>query len=143
GHRGRLRLDDRRRLARPHRPADRRPAAGGAADPRRRRPHVGRRSGDPMTTPAHVLPFDARPLTEPIDPRAARAFARELRASGRAPSLFPGSAVFGLIIAVVILFVFASVVTAFIGAMADASGPSMFIPLLPLLLVAGVAIAVG
>lgn len=100
-----------------------------------------------MSTPAHVLPFDARPLTEPIDPRAARAFARELRASGRAPSLFPGSAVFGLIIAVVILFVFASVgvtvVTAFIGAMADASGPSMFIPLLPLLLVAGVAIAVG
>ena len=101
-----------------------------------------------MSTPAHMLPFDPRPLTEPIDPRAARAFARELRATGRAPGqLGGGSAVVFLIVAVVMLFVFASVgvtvVTAFIGAMIESPGAFPFVALLPLLVVGGGAVAVG
>ena len=101
-----------------------------------------------MSAPAHVLPFDARPLTEPVDARAARAFARELRASGRAPSLFSGpSAVIGAIVVVIMLFVFASVgvtaVTAFVGALSASSGLALLIPLVPVVIVVGAAVAVG
>ncbi|HET8928800.1 MAG TPA: hypothetical protein VFN24_13355, partial [Microbacterium sp.] len=101
-----------------------------------------------MSTPAHVLPFDPRPLTEPIDPRAARAFARELRTAGRAPGVLGGGSVVGfLIVAVIMLFVFASVgvtvVTAFIGAAIESPGAFPFLALLPLLVVGGGAVAVG
>ena len=41
--------------------------------------------------------FDARALTEPVDPREAREFARSLRAQGRAP----GYNAFGIVIVVI------------------------------------------
>ena len=46
-------------------------------------------------------PFDARPLVEPVAPGAARAFAQELRRTGR----ITGSPVFGVLVIVVIVFV--------------------------------------
>ena len=101
-----------------------------------------------MTTPAHVLPFDPRPLTEPVDARAARAFARELRASGRAPGVLGGSSVAAVVIvAVVFFFVFATIGTAVIGgfvaALTSASGPLPFAALLPLLVIVGIAVVAG
>ncbi len=39
-----------------------------------------------MSTPAASPPLDARPLVEPVDRRAVRAYVRELRSSGRAPT---------------------------------------------------------
>lgn len=60
-----------------------------------------------MSTPAPA--FDARPLTDPVDPAAARAFGRELRASGRAPSAFGTSAILLIVFAAVFLFVFVSI----------------------------------
>lgn len=59
-----------------------------------------------MTTPH---PFDARPLTDPIDPAELRAFGRQMRSGGLAANIVPVMmAVFGIL-------VFAVVFVAFIG----------------------------
>jgi len=52
-----------------------------------------------MSTPATVPPLDTRPLVEPIDAGAARAFARQLRAKRGQQRLFSGvGGVFALIV---------------------------------------------
>lgn len=45
-----------------------------------------------------AYPFDARPLVEPVDPAAARAFVQHLREKGRLPSGFTGSSVVGIVV---------------------------------------------
>ncbi len=57
-----------------------------------------------MSTP----PFDARPLTAPVDREAARALAHRLRAQGLVPPLFTGSAALGALVVVIVLSIFAS-----------------------------------
>ncbi|MDW4574252.1 hypothetical protein R8Z57_15840 [Microbacterium sp. M3] len=52
--------------------------------------------------PAPSYPFDARPLIEPVDPAAARAFARELKRTGRLPQATVG----GIIVVVIALAIF-------------------------------------
>lgn len=54
-----------------------------------------------MSAPAPVA-FDARPLTEPVDRAAAKAFVRDLRAQGKVSGWFTGSTAAGVIIVVVI-----------------------------------------
>ena len=98
-----------------------------------------------MSPPANVASFDARPLTEPVDRAAVRAFARELRVSGRVPGVFPTSIiaiVLMCVFGVVILFVFATVGMSVLSAFADmemrAGSSWVFVPaILPVLLIAG------
>ena len=93
-------------------------------------------------------PFDARPLLEPVDPRAARAHVQELRRSGRAPS-GPGAAgiVIGVVVAVVFLSIFGSVFAGIAGSVirmgSDGGGGfgALFaiVPMILLVAVLGVA----
>jgi hypothetical protein len=63
----------------------------------------------PASTPASSFPFDARPLVDPVDRATAQAFARELRAQGRAPAAFGGPlAIVVAVIVIIILSVFAT-----------------------------------
>ncbi len=91
------------------------------------------------TTP---ITFDPRPLTEPVDRAAAKAFVRELRAQGRAPGWFSGSAVAITValIAIPVLFlgVFGPVFTTILSAAFSFGGPLALLLLIPALLVVGV-----
>ncbi len=98
-------------------------------------------------TPAPSYPFDARPLVEPVPPGAARAFAQELRRTGR----IPGSPVFGVLVIVVIAFVvvvlFGSVAitlatSAVSAATSGGGGLAIGFGLLPLVVI-GIIAAVG
>lgn len=60
--------------------------------------------------------FDARPLTDPVEPGAARAFAQQLRRSGRLPSMMGGSTAVVIIVIGVIVVVFGSVILTMVGA---------------------------
>ncbi|WP_449407068.1 hypothetical protein [Microbacterium maritypicum] len=56
-----------------------------------------------MTTPQPATTFDARPLTDPVDPRAVRTFAAELRArgaTGASLSTVIGAVVVGIVVLV-------------------------------------------
>ncbi|MFE7845573.1 hypothetical protein ACFUTX_10340 [Microbacterium sp. NPDC057407] len=66
-----------------------------------------------MTTP--TLPFDARPLTDPVDAAAARAFVTELRRTGRVPGAFTGATVVFAIVIGVFVVVFGSVFLTILG----------------------------
>lgn len=96
-----------------------------------------------MTSPQASASFDARPLTDPVDPAAVRAFTAELR-SRRTTGMAVSSiiAVVAVAIAgVVLLPILASVVVAL--AAGSASPASAAIPLVLLLLVAaGVGVLV-
>lgn len=64
---------------------------------------------DPRIAAATSYPFEARPLVEPVDRARARAFAQELKRSGRLPT----SSASGVVIAIValaVIVVFGSVV---------------------------------
>jgi hypothetical protein len=92
------------------------------------------------------IPFDARPLSEPVDKTAARAYVRELRRNGRAPS---GSGTVGIVVGIVFgaffLFVFGSVFVGVLSsffAMATSTGSGAFglfaiVPVLFLVLIVG------
>jgi hypothetical protein len=103
-------------------------------------------SGMPQPA-ARAYPFDARPLVEPVDPAAARAFAQELRQSGRRPGLLNGAnvvvvvivGVFVIAFGSVFVTMFVSIVTALAGASAEGAGfGGVVIGLLPFLIIAGV-----
>ncbi|RKS90263.1 hypothetical protein DEU37_1589 [Microbacterium sp. AG790] len=87
-----------------------------------------------MSTPAASSAFDARPLIEPADPASVRAYARDLRASGRVPaSNIASRAVFAVLAGVTVLFLFGSTVIGVLGGMMTASGgfsPFMIAPIL-------------
>lgn len=72
---------------------------------------------------ARSLPFDARPLIEPVDAAEARSFAKQLRETGRTPGMFTGAtAVVAVFVGVsviafgsVFVTMFATIVTALAG----------------------------
>ncbi|WP_434811910.1 hypothetical protein [Microbacterium sp. bgisy189] len=74
-----------------------------------------------MTNPTapRTYPFDARPLTEPVDRATVKAYKKQLIAEGRAPggSLTGGIVVF-IVIGIVFLFMFSSVLFGIFGALA-------------------------
>lgn len=69
------------------------------------------------------VPFDPRPLLEPVSPATARAFRKQLADSGRLPG---GSGTAGVVIAIVVIvfvvLVFGGVLTAVIGGLVLAAG---------------------
>ncbi len=93
--------------------------------------------------PSPAYPFDARPLVEPVDPAAARAFTHQLQMGGRLPSGFTGSTVVGIVVMAIAVVMFASVflTVAFSVVDAGAGGFGMLVGLAPLLIV-GVVVAV-
>ncbi|MGA7148881.1 MAG: hypothetical protein WBX17_10385 [Microbacterium sp.] len=98
---------------------------------------------------ARAYPFDARPLVEPVDPAAARAFAQHLRQTGRAPSAFTGSSVVSIILLVVFAIMFGSVALAIIAAlvglfaaMGDGGFAGFLFSLLPFLLLTAIVTVV-
>lgn len=103
-----------------------------------------------MPQPAsRAYPFDARPLVEPVDPAAARAFAQHLRQTGRAPSAFPGSSVFSIVFLVVFAVMFGTVglaiITTLVGlfaSMGDGGIAGFLFSLLPFLLLAAIVAVV-
>jgi hypothetical protein len=100
---------------------------------------------DVRTGAVSAYPFDARPLIEPVDPRAARAFRQELQRTGRAPAGLAGTGIAAAVVVIFVVFVFGSVfvglITAFVGILASVggSGPEALVALLPLVVVAGIA----
>lgn len=104
----------------------------------------------PAPGPVPTFPFDARPLVAPVDRAATRAFAQELRRTGRVSSS-SASGVVVAIIAVVMVVGFGSVVVTMIGAVvgmllssAEGGGAFAFLFVLfpPLLVLGLVALAI-
>ncbi|NYE18521.1 hypothetical protein [Microbacterium immunditiarum] len=92
------------------------------------------------------IPFDARPLTEPVDRAAVAQFARTLRQSGRVGSGFSGSAIVLVVVVSVFFVMFGGVVvgvfTTVFAALASAgdAGLAALLPMaLPLVLIGIVA----
>ncbi len=96
-----------------------------------------------MTAP---VAFDARPLTDPVDAAAARAFAKQLRATGRA-SAWSSSTVLGVVLlAVVALFFTGSLgtITSVLTSLAGTpAGLFALIPVVIGLVVVGALVAAG
>lgn len=98
------------------------------------------------------LSFDARPLVDPVEPAEARAFAQQLRQSGRLPGLFTGAnVVVAVIVGVVVLafgavflVVFVSIVTAIADSTAGTGGgmAGALAAIVPFLIF-GIVLAVG
>ncbi|NLP84839.1 hypothetical protein HF576_13360 [Microbacterium sp. CFH 90308] len=95
--------------------------------------------------PAPAYPFDARPLVEPVDPAAARAFAHELRRTGR----MPAANVVGIIVIAVVGIVFVSVFFTMVGTIvavaASAAGDGIAFVLLsfiPVVILVAIVVAV-
>jgi hypothetical protein len=94
--------------------------------------------------------FDARPLTEPVDRAAVREFARELRASGRAPGLFGGvdgvriiPIAFAIVAAFVVLGVFGSILVSFAGMASEiGGGVGALFAFVPVAMIAVVALGI-
>ncbi|MFH8252875.1 hypothetical protein ACH3VR_21090 [Microbacterium sp. B2969] len=91
--------------------------------------------------------FDARPLTEPVDRRAARDFARRLRTDGRVAKLFGSSTIVAIVvggfIAVVFggmfLSVFVSILTSFLSSGGEDAWIGVLVFLVPLVVIGLVA----
>lgn len=98
---------------------------------------------DVRTGSVSAYPFDARPLVEPVDPAAARAFAQQLRGVGGLSSqVTVGRVVSGVVIAfLVVMFgsVFATVIGAIVGSSSSAagSGVAAVFSVLPMLIIGG------
>ena len=95
------------------------------------------------------IPFDARPLTEPVDRAAVSQFARSLRESGRVPSGFSGATIVVVVIAFFFFVMFGGVVvgvfTAVFSALASSEpgGIATLLPMvLPLVFIGVVAVAI-
>jgi len=86
-----------------------------------------------MTAPQPAPSFDARPLTDPVDAAAVRAFAREVRASQG--SSVSASAIIGIVVAVIVGVVMLPILVSVVFALAATSG-SPGIAAIPLVLIA-------
>ncbi len=105
-----------------------------------------------MSTP---IPFDARPLVEPVDRRAVAEFVRRLRASGRASSMFGSTATIVVVVLGVAFFlafgsVFLTVIVSVFGSLAAAGGSSgapllfgAFTSVLPIVVIGGAIAAIA
>ena len=94
-----------------------------------------------MTAPAKGASFDARPLSEPVDPEAVRAFARELRARGAGAA--SSSAVIGTIIGVVVALIVVPVFVTTLLSLTFSSGQGVSIAALGLAVCAGIGILIA
>ncbi|WP_442574290.1 hypothetical protein ACSBPH_10520 [Microbacterium sp. F51-2R] len=99
-----------------------------------------------MTLDTASVPFDARPLTEPVDPGAVRAHVQRLRASGRTPRVFgSASSVVAIIVVVFVVaivggsfvMVFVSVIASVISSAGATGWGAGLIAVVPLVIVAG------
>jgi len=108
-----------------------------------------------MSAPATSVPFDPRPLTEPVDRNAVRAYYQRLRQSGSVASPFGSVAtivpvVIGLAVLVMFGSVFLTVVASIFGSLASFGGDvttgtfilSTITAVLPILVFGGVLAAV-
>ena len=97
-----------------------------------------------MTAPAPVA-FDARPLTDPVDRAAAKAFVRELRAQGKAPGWMAGSGgaviAVAVVLGIIVLGMSGTVFTALLAVLASGGGFVSLFTFAPFLIIGG-AIAV-
>jgi len=111
---------------------------------------------DGVSGPAASVPFDARPLVDPVDRNAVREYVRRLRASGAATSMFGSAAtVVPIIIGIAFFVVFGSVFLTVIGsiissfasvATGDMGTPFLFAAfgaLLPILVMGGALAAIA
>lgn len=89
-----------------------------------------------MTAPQQHVSFDSRPLTEPVDPQAVRAFAAELRARGA--TALSGGAVVGIVVGILAALVAIPVLATGVLAL-SASRSGLGTALIPLVLI-GVAV---
>lgn len=92
-----------------------------------------------MTAP---VGFDARALTERVDPQAAREFTRRLRAEGRLPNTFSGANLVAIVVGIIVMvFVVGAFGSIFAGLMSSVvSGGALALGfLVPVLLIAGIA----
>lgn len=98
-----------------------------------------------MSTPPTSVPFDAGPLVEPVDRGAARAFVRQLKATGRMPQTSPVALAAGIVVGAVFLVVFGSTFIGIITSMftVAASGGGWLFSVAPGLLLVIVAGFVG
>src|SRR5687768_16388414 len=72
---------------------------------------------------APSLSFDSRPLVDPVEPGAARAFVQQLRQNAQLPGLFTGTNVIVAVIVGVVVIAFGSVfVTVFASIFAAIAG---------------------
>ena len=95
-----------------------------------------------MTTPAPQPGFDARPLWEPVDPQAVRAFAAELRAR-RTPGGGSTSAIIGIVIAVVAGIIMIPMIGVAFAGLAFSGGDGSLLAALPLVLFGGGGILIA
>ncbi|MFG6475743.1 hypothetical protein ACFXP7_05085 [Microbacterium sp. P06] len=89
-----------------------------------------------MSTPG--VGFDARPLIEPVDPAAARAFSKALRAQGRAPSSNAAGVVIAVGAVIVAVFVFLSAGAGVIVSLLDGGAAAAGAAVVPGLIIVGI-----
>lgn len=92
-----------------------------------------------MTTPQPATTFDSRPLTEPVDAAAVRAFAAELRA--RQSTSVSASTIIGIVVAVIVGVVMIPIFASVVFSLASATG-SPAAAAIPLVLIGLVLVGV-
>ncbi|HWS49617.1 MAG TPA: hypothetical protein VN241_01275 [Microbacterium sp.] len=96
-----------------------------------------------MTSPETRSSFDARPLTEPVDARAVKAFAAELRARGAGRA--SASTIIGIVVLVIAGVVFVPIAVSLVATLASASGSpgsAAVVLVLALIVIAGVGVLI-
>lgn len=99
-----------------------------------------------MTVPAaQSYPFDARPLTDAVDPAAAKSFVQQLRQRGTLPGVFSGSSAVVVLVVVVFAIVFGSlfltVFVSILGSFASAGqGGGALVGLVPFVIIGVIAV---
>ncbi len=102
-----------------------------------------------MTAPAPNMPgFDPRPLVEPVDRAAARAYVKELRRTGRAPAVGTAGVIVAVAIGAVFLLMFGTVFAGIVGSMLSmvaqsGSGAAGLFAIVPVVFIVVVAAAIG
>ena len=96
-----------------------------------------------------AYPFDARPLVEPVDRPAARAFAQELRRTGRLPSGNVAAIIGFAVLGIVFVSVFLTMVGTIVAVAASAAGDGIgfllltFIPVVILVAIVAAVVIVA
>jgi len=103
-----------------------------------------------MSTPAASLPFDARPLVEPVDRATVRGYVRELRSHGRAPSTATTARiVMAVVAAIVFALVFGSTILGVVVGAASAASVAVagqgftVLAFAPVIMLVGLIVVVG
>ena len=86
--------------------------------------------------------MDARALTEPVDRRTARAYVKQLKASGRMPSASPVGLIIGIAVFAVFLLMFGTVFIGIIGSILSMRAGG-FAAVVPVLVFAALVVGAG